>query len=275
MVIQTHCRLHICRKKGIRAMKKSASEGAFFSPRIFISFVLSLAAIITALFGFSGSSYSSPPGQPSNPAPNLIVINSYHNDTSLPLRDSFAWPPRMTFEHEANENPKIPFHHTDKPDAVIQNVQASILGVLVPAIPRPILSFNGISYPGVGCNCAPPDPNGAVGETQYVQIANEGYQVFDKRTGNSVLGPNTISSIWFGFGGVCENGGSGDPVVVYDHLANRWLISQFAGRPGVFPTDECIAVSTTADATGTYNPYGFHLGTRAFDYTKLNDRSDA
>src|SRR5438874_13474779 len=101
------------------------------------------------------------------------------------------------------KNPKIPFHHTDKPDAVIQNVQASILGVLVPAIPRPILSFNGISYPGVGCNCAPPDPNGAVGETQYVQIANEGYQVFDKRNGNSVLWANTISSISFVFGVVC------------------------------------------------------------------------
>ena len=256
-------------------MKKSASEGAFFSPRIFISFVLSLAAIITALFGFSGSSYSSPPGQPSNPAPNLIVISSYHNDTSRPLRESFVWPPPLTLEHEANENPKIPFHHIDKPDAVIQNMQVSILGVLTPTIPRPILNFNGIPYPGVGCNCAPSDSNGAVGETQYVQIVNEGYQVFDKRTGNSVLGPNTISSIWFGFGGVCENGGSGDPVVLYDHLANRWLISQFAGRPGVFPTDECIAVSTTSDATGSYHRYGFHLGTKAFDYPKLSVWPDA
>ena len=138
-------------------------------------------------------------------------------------------------EHEANENPKIPFHHIDKPDAVIQNTQVSILAVLT-TIPRPILNFNGIPYPGVGCNRAPSDSNGAVGETQYVQIVNEGYQVFDKRTGNSVLGlKNTISSIWFGFGGVCENGGSGDPVVLYDHLANRWLISQFAGRPASIP----------------------------------------
>ena len=68
-----------------------------------------------------------------------------------------------------------------------------------------------------------------MGLTQYVQMVNEGYQVFDKATGNSVLGPRSISSIWSGFGGVCETGGSGDPVVLYDHLANRWLISQFAG----------------------------------------------
>src|SRR5436305_4105502 len=254
-------------------MKTSSSERGFFSPRIFISFALSLASILAAFFGFSNSSRSFALAPPLNPVPRVIVINSYQNDTSRPLRESFAWPPRMTFEREANENPKIPFHHTDKLDAVIQNVQASILGVLDPSIPRPILSFNGISYPGVGCNCAPPDPNGAVGETQYVQIVNEGYQVFDKRTGNSVLGPNSISSIWTGFGGVCANGGSGDPIVLYDHLANRWLISQFAGASTI--TDECVAISTTSDATGSYNRYGFHLGSNFFDYPHLSVWPDA
>ncbi len=119
----------------------------------------------------------------------------------------------------------------------------------------------------MGCNCAPPDPNGAVGLTQYVQIVNEGYQVFDKATGNSVLGPRSISSIWTGFGGVCETGGSGDPVVLYDHLANRWLISQFAGTSTI--TDECVAISTTSDATGSYYRYGFHLGSNFFDYPHL------
>ena len=123
-------------------------------------------------------------------------------------------------------------------------------------------------FPGVGCNCAPPDTNGAVGLTQYVQIVNEGYQVFDKATGTSVLGPRSISSIWSGFGGVCETGGSGDPVVLYDHLANRWIISQFAGTSTI--TDECVAVSTTSDATGSYYRYGFHLGSNFFDYPHLS-----
>ena len=95
-------------------------------------------------------------------------------------------------------------------------------------VPTPLNTFDGIPFPGVGCNCAPPDTNGAVGRTQYVQIVNEGYQVFDKATGNSVLGPNSISSIWSGFGGACETGGNGDPVVLYDHLADRWVITQFA-----------------------------------------------
>src|SRR5205814_254653 len=142
-----------------------------------------------------------------------------------------------------------------------------------PNIPLPIRTFDGIPFPGVGCSCAPPDPNGAVGLTQYVQIVNEAYQVFDKATGNSVLGPNSISAIWSGFGGVCQNNGNGDPVVLYDQIANRWLVSQFAGT-GV-PTDECIAISTTSSATGTYNRYGFHLGTNFFDYPHLAVWPDA
>ena len=92
----------------------------------------------------------------------------------------------------------------------------------------PGLNFAGIPYPGVICSCAPPDTNGEVGATQYVQIVNEGYQVFDKATGNSILGPASINSVWAGFGGVCQ-AGQGDPVMLYDQIANRWLISQFAG----------------------------------------------
>jgi len=44
------------------------------------------------------------------------------------------------------------------------------------------------SFPGVGCNCAPPDTNGQVGKVQYVEMVNEGLQFFDKLTGTS-LGP--------------------------------------------------------------------------------------
>src|SRR5262249_8261612 len=76
-----------------------------------------------------------------------------------------------------------------------------------------------------------------------------------------------------GFGGVCQSNGDGDPVVLYDQMANRWLVSQFAGS-GV-PTDECIAVSTGTDATGTWFRYGFHLGTNFFDYPHLSAWPDA
>ena len=198
----------------------------------------------------------------------VIVGISYHNDTSPPLRDIKQLPVELRPEREANPNPRVPRHHKDIPDETVQD-QA----VVSPSIPAPILNFNGIPFPGVACNCAPPDTNGEVGSTQYVQIVNEGYQVFNKSTGASVLGPAGIATIWSGFGGVCQNSGFGDPVVLYDQLANRWIISQFAGSS--IPTDECVAVSTTSDATGSYNRYGFHLGSNFFDYPHLSVWPDA
>ncbi len=201
---------------------------------------------------------------------SVIVGTSYHNDTSPPLRDMKPLPVEPREEREANENPKIPHVHKDSPDeSVVQDQHIS-----APNMPAPILNFDGIPFPGVACNCAPPDTNGAVGMTQYVQIVNEGFQVFDKATGAPVLpAPVGITTLWSGFGGVCQTNGDGDPVVLYDKLADRWVVTQFAGV-GV-PTDECIAVSTTSDATGSFNRYGFHLGTNFFDYPHLGTWPDA
>jgi hypothetical protein len=206
------------------------------------------------------------------PPADVIVGRSVRNDTSLPLREMKQLPLEFKPEREANENPKIPNKHKDEPDAVAQRFSflSSITSVNMPAT---LLNFDGIPFPGVACNCAPPDTNGEVGATQYVQIVNEGFQVFDKTSGASVLGPSGITTLWNGFGGVCQNSGSGDPVALYDQLANRWIITQFAGSS--VPTDECIAVSTSSDATGSYNRYDFHLGSNFFDYPKLSVWPDA
>ena len=56
----------------------------------------------------------------------------------------------------------------------------------------------------------------------YVQMVNGSYQVFDKATGNSVLGPNSISSLWNGFGGACQTGGAGDRWVISQLCPHRW-----------------------------------------------------
>jgi hypothetical protein len=196
---------------------------------------------------------------------------SAHNDVSPAMRDVEPWPVQRVQEHEAAANWKVwTGQHKDMPDQVVQT--KSLLGQLAPSIPSPILNFAGIPFPGVICNCAPPDTDGEVGATQYVQIVNEGYQVFDKTTGASLLGPASIESVWTGFGGVCQTAGEGDPVMLYDQIANRWLISQFAN--GLH--DECIAVSTSSDATGTWNRYDFPLGTNAlFDYPKIAVWPDA
>src|SRR5713101_8172774 len=198
--------------------KTSASQSAFFNPRVLLGFVLCSLGLLLALLGFSVYSSSSASAQAANQArSDVIVGTSYHNDVSPALRDvPQGWPLVFKERHEANPNPQIPNQHRDSPDAAVQNLDISARALLAPTIPGPILNFSGIPFPGVGCNCAPPDTNGSVGSTQYVQIVNEGYQVFDKSTGASVLGPVGITTIWSGFGGVCQNAGDGDPVVLYD-----------------------------------------------------------
>jgi hypothetical protein len=211
-------------------------------------------------------------GAGQNQQGNVQVGTSERNDTSKPLRDMKQLPLVKREEREANENPKLPNNHIDSADPVVQGAN-SVRAFAGLNMPSPLLNFDGVPFPGVACNCAPPDTNGEVGATQYVQIVNEGYQIFNKTTGASLLGPSGIATIWSGFGGVCQTNGSGDPVVLYDQIANRWVITQFAGVS--VPTDECVAVSTTSDATGSYNRYAFHLGSNFFDYPHLSVWPDA
>ena len=227
---------------------------------------LALACGVLCTLLASGSVFAADSGKKST-ASTITVGQSSKNDVSPPLRDI---PPKLGLQprHLQREPLGMPGDVQTRVDPVVQDRLAP------QAMPAPILDFDGIHFPGVSCNCAPPDTNGEVGATQYLQMVNEGIQVFDKTSGTSVLGPISIATLWSGFGGVCETGGSGDPVVLYDQLANRWVVSQFAGT--TVPRDECVAVSTTSDATGTWYRYDFHLNNSNFyDYPKLGVWPDA
>ena len=75
------------------------------------------------------------------------------------------------------------------------------------------------------------------------------------------------------FGGDCELDNDGDATVIYDHLADRWVISQFAVSSGP-PYYQCVAVSTGSDATGTWHRYAFQYDSFP-DYPKLGSWPDA
>jgi hypothetical protein len=122
-------------------------------------------------------------------------------------------------------------------------------------------------------DAAPPDTNGAIGATQYVQWVNESFAVFDKTTGAVVYGPVKGNTLWSGFGGVCETQNDGDPIVKWDRIANRWVMMQFA-VPSGGPYYQCVAVSQTADATGAWNRYAFQY-TNFPDYPKAGVWPDA
>lgn len=122
-------------------------------------------------------------------------------------------------------------------------------------IPAPLAGWNGIAASNSFCNCAPPDTNGDVGPNHYVQSVNTALQIWDKNN-NSLLGPIPNNALFSGFGGKCETTNDGDPIILYDHLADRWFFSQFAN---VFsangPYIQCFAVSTTGDPTGSWYRY--------------------
>jgi len=128
----------------------------------------------------------------------------------------------------------------------------------------------------------PPDTNGAVGAKQFVQIVNVTIAVYDKSTGALQFGPAAIHTLWTGFGGLCEFGGGtptfadgGDPVVLYDHLAGRWLVTQLQYNTTFTQTAQCVAVSTSSDATGSYNRYEYDFGANFPDYPKFSVWPDA
>src|SRR5215831_16343655 len=170
------------------------------------SLSLLLFLIAAGIFAFSFQSNISAAGEPQQPSENSGVQfgQSYHNDVSPPLTElaeTYRVKSRTpgVEELEAPLNPLLPSLHIDAFDPVMDRGR----GPDVPeAMPTPVLNFDGVTSNVCG-GCLPPDPNGAVGTTQYVQMVNASYQVFNKNTGANLLGPVPISSLWSGFGGVC------------------------------------------------------------------------
>ena len=104
----------------------------------------------------------------------------------------------------------------------------------------------------------PPDTQGDVGPNHYVQWVNLAYSIYDK-SGNKLSGPTNGNTLWSGFDRICANNNDGDPITIYDHLADRWMMSQFQVNSSG-SSYQCIAVSQRAirpargTATSTRGP---------------------
>ncbi len=143
----------------------------------------------------------------------------------------------------------------------LANKSRQKFSVLSPqAMPGPALSFNGILsadlLTGFGTTSMPPDTVGDVGPNHYVQATNFGvFRIFNK-SGAALTATANISTLFAGLpaGDTCRTRNDGDPVVNYDPMADRWVISQFYS---VAPFGQCIAVSQTSDPTGAWYAYDF------------------
>ena len=165
------------------------------------------------------------------------------------------------------------------PDPVVQTSVSRPFGVgssgkatqasAAEAAGKAVLSFEGIGAYNYSIPAVPSDTTGAAGRTQYVEWVNEALAVFDKTTGQ-MHGPYEGSVLWKDFArqpdgslNSCEKYNNGDPIVEYDKIHDRWLLSQFAITNGP-PFFECVAVSTSGDALGKYYRY-------AYRFDKFND----
>jgi hypothetical protein len=132
--------------------------------------------------------------------------------------------------------------------------------------PSPSVSFDGVGNP-TGCgSCAPPDIVGDVGPNHYVQMVNATKVAVFSKNGTPLNTPVNLGSLWT-TGNCTAN--LGDPIVVYDEAADRWLLSQFAT-----PNHMCVAISQSPDPLGSYWLYEFNVGSFP-DYFKFGVWPDA
>jgi Carboxypeptidase regulatory-like domain len=191
------------------------------------------------------------------------VSGAVRHDVSQPLRNAHVASPSAAHETEQPMY-RLNAGRGSGPDTALQTTPGGN------AAPTSASAFEGVGQGqyGFSVQYSPPDTNGAIGATQYVQWVNTYLAVFNKSTGAIVAGfPKPGNAVWAGFGGDCQTYNDGDPIVQYDKIANRWILTQFTASRT--PYLQCVAVSTTSDATGTYNRYAFSYGTTFPDYPKL------
>ncbi len=230
--------------------KKFASKSAFFNPRVLLGFFLCLAGGFTALIALS--MYSGPSALAQRPkqvaksagAPKMIpLIGPISQDKDL--RALPYYPPNGEIEEF-----RLMRHRQFKSTGKTDSLKAAKETAQVATMPAPLDTYPGISSGQGGCGCLPPDTNGDVGANHYIQAVNSSIKILDK-SGNQLLAPTTYNSFFSPMGPLTPCGANqnrGDGFVFYDHLANRWVVSDFAfpSFPGA-SFYQCVGVSKTSD----------------------------
>ncbi len=206
--------------------------------------------------------------------PVPLISHEVRHDLSPPLRSlPRIARPREAGEREAGAVRPLP-GRKGRPGqgsgtAALQSGSSNTTEFL--PMPPPLVSFDGVNNRDAG---VPPDPVIDVGPHHILQWVNVSFAIWDKR-GNLIYGPAEGNTLWSGFGGLCETRNDGDPIVQYDQLADRWLMSQLAFD---WPADfhQCIAVSQTGDPVGSWYRYDFLFSPNVLnDYPKFGIWPDA
>ena len=158
-----------------------------------------------------------------------------------------------------------------------RDADANLAQISGAAMPSPLISVEGIRNYNNGENYGlyflPSDTNGDVGLNHYVQTVNALTRIYDKN-GNALTPPFRMSNIFAPLNTICSERNDGSPSVLYDALADRWILSQYC--TAFPPFRQMIAVSKTGDPTGEYFLYEFVMpGIKLNDYAKFGVWTDA
>ncbi len=226
-----------------------------------------LLSVLLASFGAVTPLTAQPPPKPGGPAPFVSAPVTPAVSQAVRLLPAAApWKPGDPVSEVGSRQVigrAVQDVGVEQTDDALARRGASLEGGRTPA---PSRNFDGIGATGV----TPPDTNGDVGPNHYVQMVNSKFAIYSK-AGALLAGPTNINQLWAGAGGRCEATNAGDPIVVYDPLADRWLLSQFAFPA---PYAVCVAISQTPDPTGTYYLYEFAMDVFP-DYFKFGVWPDA
>jgi len=233
-----------------------------------VTFALTIIVLVL-LTALPGAAQLRPGAVPASPQFSSAVAF----DTSLPLRVMAPVVSRraMPWDEELKEiRPErgpVAINKAFRPDGALQTTLGKSAN-----IPNPLLTFEGLSnqdnFNIYGGRVNPPDPVGAVGPHHYVEMINLAFAVYDKQ-GHMLLGPVPIGDLWQNFPITDCAGASGDPIVLYDKLEDRWILTQFTSQGPIYYN--CVAVSTTSDPTGSYYRYAFSAGEFFPDYPKYGN----
>ena len=234
--------------------KKSTSQSAFFNLRILTASVFCVLGIAVALFAQGNRTKQAQTGRstarqdaPGTQTPDVVqMIGPVMMNTDL-RKLPYVAPKEEFEERRLTRYPHLGTGASGPaaPSSPLLDKLMKSLSRPMPKMPGPLFTFEGI---GDTCGCQPSDSEGDVGPNHYVEAINETFKVFDKN-GNTLSGPTTYNSFFSALAGTpCTNANDGDPYVIYDRQADRWLISDFAfpSFPGT-SFWQCIGVSQSPD----------------------------
>ena len=187
------------------------------------------------------------------------------------------------YDHEVHRIPRASFTPRTPNRPLVDPSLQSDLPIL--SMPLTLMNFTGQGATNsAGTETGdPPDTNGFVGSNHFVQTVNGGIEMWNKASGTVAAASKTVGSLWTGYtctnaGCACGTRNDGDPVVLYDQIADRWVITQFSlpnQDKNAGPSFQCFAVSKTADPTGAYWLYDFKYTAAVNDYGKFSVWPDA